>query len=50
MGKAKGEKCPIPRWRTPECRQLADWISEFRAALDARGLQYGMFSHMDVGG
>ncbi len=28
---------------------LADYIAEFRAALDARGLAYGMFGHVDAG-
>jgi FAD/FMN-containing dehydrogenase/Fe-S oxidoreductase len=28
---------------------LADYILEFRAALDARGLDYGMFGHVDAG-
>ncbi|BBI62920.1 hypothetical protein HSBAA_42260 [Vreelandella sulfidaeris] len=28
---------------------LADFIAEFRAALDARGLSYGMFGHVDAG-
>lgn len=29
--------------------QLADFIIEFRALLDAKGLQYGMFGHVDAG-
>ena len=28
---------------------LADFIMEFRAVLDARGLDYGMFGHVDAG-
>ncbi|UYG02454.1 FAD-binding oxidoreductase [Halomonas sp. LR3S48] len=48
---AKGEKRPIPFVEDtavpPE--HLADFISEFRAALDARGLSYGMFGHVDAG-
>ncbi len=28
---------------------LADFIAEFRALLDAEGLDYGMFGHVDVG-
>ncbi|AXY42043.1 MULTISPECIES: FAD-binding and (Fe-S)-binding domain-containing protein [Halomonas] len=48
---AKGEKRPIPFVEDtavpPE--HLADFISEFRAALDARGLAYGMFGHVDAG-
>ena len=51
LGNAKGEKRPIPFVEDtavpPE--QLADFISEFRAALDARGLEYGMFGHVDAG-
>ncbi|MCE8020657.1 FAD-binding protein [Halomonas sp. MCCC 1A11036] len=48
---AKGEKRPIPFVEDtavpPE--HLADFIAEFRAALDARGLSYGMFGHVDAG-
>ena len=48
---AKGEKRPIPFVEDtavpPE--QLADFIAEFRGALDARGLEYGMFGHVDAG-
>lgn len=48
---AKGEKRPIPFVEDtavpPE--HLADFIAEFRAALDARGLEYGMFGHVDAG-
>ncbi|TLF45969.1 FAD-binding oxidoreductase [Halomonas urmiana] len=47
----KGEKRPIPFVEDtavpPE--HLADFIAEFRAALDARGLAYGMFGHVDAG-
>ncbi|MBH8581995.1 FAD-binding oxidoreductase, partial [Halomonas pacifica] len=47
----KGEKRPIPFVEDtavpPE--HLADFIGEFRAALDARGLAYGMFGHVDAG-
>ncbi|MBF8224302.1 D-2-hydroxyglutarate dehydrogenase YdiJ [Halomonas sp. 328] len=47
----KGEKRPIPFVEDtavpPE--HLADFISEFRDALDARGLAYGMFGHVDAG-
>ncbi|QTP59884.1 FAD-binding oxidoreductase [Billgrantia antri] len=47
----KGEKRPIPFVEDtavpPE--HLADFIGEFRAALDARGLSYGMFGHVDAG-
>ena len=51
LGNVKGEKRPIPFVEDtavpPE--YLADFIAEFRAALDARGLQYGMFGHVDAG-
>ncbi|MDR9439283.1 MAG: FAD-binding oxidoreductase, partial [Halomonas sp.] len=51
LGNARGEKRPIPFVEDtavpPE--HLADFISEFRAALDARGLEYGMFGHVDAG-
>ncbi len=51
LGNAKGEKRPIPFVEDtavpPE--QLADYIAEFRALLDARGLSYGMFGHVDAG-
>ena len=51
LGNAKGEKRPIPFVEDtavpPE--HLADFIGEFRAALDARGLDYGMFGHVDAG-
>ncbi len=51
LGNAKGEKRPIPFVEDtavpPE--HLADFVSEFRAALDARGLAYGMFGHVDAG-
>ena len=48
---AKGEKRPIPFVEDtavpPE--QLADYIAEFRQLLDVRGLEYGMFGHVDAG-
>ncbi|MGM0692989.1 MAG: FAD-binding and (Fe-S)-binding domain-containing protein [Pseudomonadota bacterium] len=51
LGNARGEKRPIPFVEDtavpPE--HLADFIGEFRAALDARGLAYGMFGHVDAG-
>ncbi|MDQ7728361.1 FAD-binding and (Fe-S)-binding domain-containing protein [Halomonas sp. SpR8] len=51
LGNVQGEKRPIPFVEDtavpPE--HLADFISEFRAALDARGLSYGMFGHVDAG-
>ncbi|WP_163560353.1 FAD-binding and (Fe-S)-binding domain-containing protein [Halomonas sp. NO4] len=51
LGNVQGEKRPIPFVEDtavpPE--HLADFISEFRALLDARGLAYGMFGHVDAG-
>ncbi|QNU60841.1 FAD-binding and (Fe-S)-binding domain-containing protein [Vreelandella titanicae] len=51
LGNVQGEKRPIPFVEDtavpPE--HLADFITEFRAALDARGLAYGMFGHVDAG-
>ncbi|MCL6417276.1 FAD-binding oxidoreductase [Aestuariirhabdus sp. Z084] len=51
LGNAEGEKRPIPFVEDtavpPE--NLADFIAEFRALLDERDLQYGMFGHVDAG-
>jgi FAD/FMN-containing dehydrogenase/Fe-S oxidoreductase len=51
LGKTKGLQKPIPFTEDtavpPE--NLADFIMEFRALLDARGLRYGMFGHVDAG-
>ncbi|PAU75439.1 D-2-hydroxyglutarate dehydrogenase YdiJ [Halomonas salipaludis] len=51
LGNAKGEKRPIAFIEDtavpPE--HLADFIGEFRDALSARGLDYGMFGHVDAG-
>ncbi len=51
LGNAKGEERPIPFVEDtavpPE--NLADFIMEFRAVLDAKGLDYGMFGHVDAG-
>ncbi|SNY97643.1 D-2-hydroxyglutarate dehydrogenase YdiJ [Halomonas sp. hl-4] len=51
LGNVEGEERPIPFVEDtavpPE--HLADFIAEFRAALDARGLSYGMFGHVDAG-
>jgi ferredoxin len=51
LGNMQGDKRPIPFVEDtavpPE--NLADYIVEFRAALDARGLAYGMFGHVDAG-
>lgn len=51
LGNTKGDKRPIPFVEDtavpPE--SLADFIAEFRALLDQRGLDYGMFGHVDAG-
>nr|WP_298523142.1 FAD-binding and (Fe-S)-binding domain-containing protein [uncultured Halomonas sp.] len=51
LGNAKEEKRPIPFVEDtavpPE--HLAEYIGEFRGLLDARGLEYGMFGHVDAG-
>ena len=51
LGNMPGDKRPIAFVEDtavpPE--NLADYIAEFRAALDARGLAYGMFGHVDAG-
>ena len=51
LGNMKGDKRPIPFVEDtavpPE--HLADYIAEFRGALDRRGLAYGMFGHVDAG-
>lgn len=51
LGNAKGEKRPIPFVEDtavpPE--KLASYIMEFRAILDERNLEYGMFGHVDAG-
>lgn len=51
LGAMQGEKRPIPFVEDtavpPE--HLADYIAEFRGLLDARGLDYGMFGHVDAG-
>jgi FAD/FMN-containing dehydrogenase/Fe-S oxidoreductase len=51
LGKMKGDRRPIPfveDTAVPPAK-LADYVREFRAILDAEGLQYGMFGHVDVG-
>src|SRR3954471_8870807 len=51
LGAMQGGRRPIPFVEDtavpPE--HLADYIAEFRAALDRRGLIYGMFGHVDAG-
>ena len=51
LGNLKGDKRPIAFVEDtavpPE--NLADYIADFRAALDRRGLDYGMFGHVDAG-
>jgi FAD/FMN-containing dehydrogenase/Fe-S oxidoreductase len=51
LGNATGPRRPLPFVEDtavpPE--HLADYIAEFRALLDAEGLAYGMFGHVDAG-
>jgi FAD/FMN-containing dehydrogenase/Fe-S oxidoreductase len=51
LGNMQGDKRPIAFVEDtavpPE--NLADYIEEFRALLDGRGLEYGMFGHADAG-
>ena len=51
LGNMKDDKRPIPFVEDtavpPE--NLADFIAEFREVLDRRGLDYGMFGHVDAG-
>lgn len=51
LGNVQGEARPQPFVEDtavpPE--HLADYIAEFRALLDGRGLTYGMFGHVDAG-
>lgn len=51
LGNGKGQERPIPFVEDtavpPE--NLADFIMEFRAVLDAHDLPYGMFGHVDAG-
>jgi FAD/FMN-containing dehydrogenase/Fe-S oxidoreductase len=51
LGNLPGERRPMPFVEDtavpPE--KLADYVAEFRALLDGRGLTYGMFGHVDAG-
>ena len=51
LGKTPGSKKPVAFAEDtavpPE--NLADFIMEFRALLDSKGLHYGMFGHVDAG-
>lgn len=51
LGNAPGPRKPVPFVEDtvvpPE--NLRAYIAEFRAILDAEGLRYGMFGHIDVG-
>jgi len=51
LGNMPGEKRPVPFVEDTVVppAHLADYIAEFRAALDHRGLVYGMFGHVDAG-
>ena len=50
LGNVEGEIRPVPFVEDtavpPE--NLADFIMEFRALLDAHNLTYGMFGHVDL--
>ena len=51
LGKMKGNRRPVPfveDTAVPPAR-LSAYIHEFRELLDAEGLNYGMFGHVDVG-
>jgi FAD/FMN-containing dehydrogenase/Fe-S oxidoreductase len=51
LGNAKGHAKPVA-FTEDTCvppENLADYIVEFRALLDAKGLTYGMFGHVDTG-
>ena len=51
LGKVSGTRKPVSGVEDtvvpPE--HLAEYVKEFRAILDAHGLEYGMFGHIDVG-
>jgi len=51
LGKVPGTRKPVSGVEDtvvpPE--HLAEYVKEFRAILDAHGLEYGMFGHIDVG-
>ena len=51
LGNMQGDKRPIPfvEDTAVPLEHLANYIAEFRALLDARGLVYGMFGHVDAG-
>jgi FAD/FMN-containing dehydrogenase/Fe-S oxidoreductase len=51
LGNTPGPRTPVPFVEDtvvpPE--RLAAYVRDFRALLDAKGLRYGMFGHIDVG-
>ena len=51
LGNMAGERRPIAfvEDTAVPSERLADYIAEFRTLLDARGLDYGMFGHVDAG-
>ncbi|GGX18957.1 FAD-linked oxidase [Pigmentiphaga litoralis] len=51
LGNMPGERRPVPfvEDTVVPTEHLADYIAEFRAVLDRRGLVYGMFGHVDAG-
>lgn len=51
LGNAPGPRRPVPFVEDTVVppRNLRAYIADFRALLDAEGLRYGMFGHIDVG-
>jgi FAD/FMN-containing dehydrogenase/Fe-S oxidoreductase len=51
LGNIQGEARPQPFVEDTVVppKRLADYIAEFRALLDAHGVSYGMFGHVDAG-
>ncbi|MGR9053400.1 MAG: FAD-binding oxidoreductase, partial [Gammaproteobacteria bacterium] len=51
LGNAEGEARPVPFVEDTAVPpdKLADYIAEFRRLLNAYGLDYGMFGHVDAG-
>lgn len=51
LGNAPGRRKPVPFVEDTVVppKHLRAYIEEFRAILDAEGLRYGMFGHVDVG-
>lgn len=51
LGNTKGRRKPVPFVEDTVVppQKLSAYVAEFRALLDAEGLTYGMFGHVDVG-